>query len=501
MELAPSLPLELTDAVMRLLAKSPLERFASVEAFERAVAGHLGSSEPGRAASTRPGRLRPVAISFSTRLHGHHGPAHEVRDRIRGVRIAPAIVFVEGDAGSGKTTLLDEVQRLEVHAQFCRGGFTPSGAAQLLGGWTSALVDLANVVLTSRTGELEVWRARILGQLGDWAPLIAALAPEWQTILRCPSSTTHDPLDTSLNRLALAIHRLFGCYADDESPLVLVLEDLQWADAPSLRMLELILTAPEPLSLLVLAAVRDGGGAGGEVAVVHALGHRLRSAGTDVASVRLAPWTRCDVLGFVADSLEHGVAEADELAELLVTKTHGNPFFVRELVRELVNQGAIHFEPIAGTWRWDKEALRRLPVTDNVVAFLSRRIAGLPADLKDALRVCACLGRELSLADFAGSRTWRRPPPSWCSSARSPRACWSSARATGSPARRRRPGSSLATSSFTTACSRLRARCCRAVPAPPSTCGSARCCRRTCGPTPTMTGSTRWPATSTSRAT
>src|SRR6185503_8494330 len=116
----------------------------------------------------------------------------------------------------------------------------------------------ANVVLTSRTVELEVRRARILEQLGEWAPLIAALAPEWQTILRCPEPT-HDPLD-SLNRLALAIRRLIGCYADDDSPIVVVLDDLQWADASSLGILEFVLQAPEPLNLLVLAAVRDGSG-------------------------------------------------------------------------------------------------------------------------------------------------------------------------------------------------------------------------------------------------
>jgi predicted ATPase/GAF domain-containing protein len=401
LELVPSVPQDLANAVMKLLAKSPLDRFASVEAFEQGVAGHLaGSRDRDRTPSTRSGRSSAVTISFSTNLYGHADAANAVRDKVRSARSRPAVVFLEGDAGIGKTTLLREVQRLESHAHFCGGDFNRNDPARPLGGWTSALIDLANVVLTSRTGELEVWRARILRQLGEWAPLIGALAPEWQAILRCSAPLIHDPLDASLNRLALAIRRLIACYADDESPVVLVLDDLQWADASSLRILELVVTAPEPLNLLVLAAVRDGDGASRDAAAMRELGDRLSSSGIDIATIHLQPWDRRDVAGFVADSLDNAIEDADELAKLLVAKTHGNPFFVRELLRVLVQHKAIYLQPADNTWRWDHQALQRLPVTDNVVAFLSDRIAGLPADVKHALRICACLGRELSLSDF-----------------------------------------------------------------------------------------------------
>jgi predicted ATPase/GAF domain-containing protein len=398
LEVEPSLPRELADAVMRLVAKSPGDRFASIEAFEQVAAAHLGAIGSGKR-HTRSGRPVAVPVSFSTALYGHDDPVNAVRARIGSARSAPAIVFLEGDAGIGKTTLLRELPRREPHSRFCYGEFSRSDPAQPLGGWTSALVELANVVLTSPDAELDDWRERFHAELGEWAPLIAALAPEWQTVLRC-SPSTHDPLDTSLNRLALAIRRLLACYAADDTPVVLVLDDLQWADASSLRMLELILTAPEPLDLLVLAAVRDDGGSGSEVAASRELGRRLRAAGTEVTTLRLAPWTARDVLAFLGDSLDGSIADGRELAELLVAKTHGNPFFVHELVRALVGQHAVVFEPLDQSWRWDKPALRRLPVTDNVVGFLSRRIARLPGDLQDALRSCACLGTVLALADF-----------------------------------------------------------------------------------------------------
>ena len=401
LELVPSVPPELANAVMKLLAKSPRERFDSVQAFEQAAAGHLhGSRRRDGTPSTRSGRSSAVSISFSLGLYGHDHAADAVRESIRSARSRPAVVFLAGDGGTGKTTLLREVQKREAHAHFCRGDFSRIGPAKPLGGWTSALIDLANVVLTSRTGELELWRARILRQLGEWAPLIGGLAPEWQTILRCPAPLTHDPLDASVNRLALAIGRLIACYADDESPVVLVLDDLQWADASSLRILELIVTAPEPLNLIVLAAVRDGGEGSSDAAAVRELHDRLRSSGVDISTIRLEPWTTGDVVGFVADSLGNAIDDADELAALLVAKTHGNPFFVRELLQALVRQHIIVLHASDSTWRWKRDALHRLPVTDNVVEFLSRRIAVLPADVKAALRICACLGSELSLSDF-----------------------------------------------------------------------------------------------------
>lgn len=399
--LVPSLPSSLADAVMKLLAKSPVDRFASVEAFELAIADHLAPTHVSdRTPSPRSNRASDAMLSFSTSLYGHGESVELVRERIRTARSAPGVVFIEGDPGIGKSTLLRAVRRLESHAYFCSGAFNPNGTVAPLSGWSAALIDLANVVLTSRSGELEGWRAQILAQLGDWAPLIGALAPEWQAILRCPTPLVHDPLDASLNRLALAIRRLIGCYANDEAPVVVMLDDLQWADASSLGILELILTAPEPLNLLVVAAVRDGGGGHSGAAVVRELRDRLSAAGTDVDLIHLEPWTGPDVLRFVTDSLEHGVEDPDELAELIHAKTRGNPFFVRELLRQLVQRGAIWFERTARMWRWDKAAIRWLPVTDNVVEFLSQTIERLPGDVKDAVRICACLGREFGLADF-----------------------------------------------------------------------------------------------------
>ncbi|HEX7841653.1 MAG TPA: AAA family ATPase [Kofleriaceae bacterium] len=398
-ELVPSVPHELAGAVMKLLAKSPHERFASVEAFERAIEEHLAPGrESDRTLPPRSTRTSSPTISFSTSLYGHAAPVAVMRDKVRMARSSPAIVFLEGDAGIGKSTLLQEVRRLEAHAHFCGGDFRQNGPSKPLSGWTSALIGLANVILTRPTPELEGWRTHILEQLGEWAPLLGAMAPEWQAILRCGAPATHDPLDASLNRLALAIRRLIGCYADDESPVVVMLDDLQWADASSLRILEIVLTAPEPVNLLVLAAVRSGDS--GVASSVRELKDRLVASGGDVSTIQLEPWRARDVLGFIADSLGNDIEDAEGLAELILAKTHGNPFFVRELLRALVKQNSICLPSGEATWRWEEQSLRRLPVTDNVVEFLSHRIEGLPAEVKDALRICACLGKELSLADF-----------------------------------------------------------------------------------------------------
>lgn len=394
-ELVPSVPRAVADAVMKLLAKDPQDRFPSVEAFEHAVAAHIPRRRPRP--PSRPGSAAATALSFSTGLYGHSRAADLVRERCRGARTRPAIVFIEGEAGIGKTTLLRAVRRHQA-ACFCGGDFLRSSPATPLRGWVAALIELANLVLTRRTDELEDWRARIARRIGEWAPLIAALAPEWQTILQCPAPPARELLNVSLNRLALAIHRLIACYASAQLPVVVVLDDLQWADSSSLRILELLLAAPEPLNLVVLAAVRDGEGASGEVAALRELRAQLRSSDVDTATLHLDPWTRADIAGFVTDSLEHPVEDADQLAGLILAKTHGNPFFVRELLRDLVQRETLVLQ--ADRWRWDPQALRGLPVTENVVAFLSRRIANLPPDVKDALRIAACLGRELSLADF-----------------------------------------------------------------------------------------------------
>lgn len=391
-EVAPLVQVDLADAVMRLLAKHPQDRFASVEELELAIARYLDLSRP----RLRP-PVPPLVTTLSSKHYGHHKLVDELAGMVRD-RARPSVVFVEGEPGAGKTTVFREVRRAAVRAHFGAGEFARTDTATPLRGWTSALVELASVVLTSPTSELERWRDKLRDHLGDRAPLIGALAGEWRAILGREGAPPADASEPSLDRLAHAIHRLLACLSE-ASPVVLIFDDLQWADASSRRLLELVVTAPEPLNLLVLAGVCEHGADGARVA--RELRDRL--VGVDVERRVVPPWTRHEVMCFVTDSLGGDVVHAGELADVLVAKTHGNPFSVREVLRSLLVQNVLQFRVDCEAWCWDQRALQQLPVSANVASLLAHRISQLPDDIKDAVRTCACLGHELTAAEFVAA--------------------------------------------------------------------------------------------------
>jgi predicted ATPase len=312
-------------------------------------------------------------------------------------RSAPEAVFITGSAGIGKTALILELPKRGMRAFFCRGKFEQTGPIAPLSGWVAVLRDLANAILTRSTPELDAWRQKIVGSLGELASLIATVVPEWKAILRVSERPVDGALDTSLNRLAIAIHRLIACFATEAAPVVVMFDDVQWADASSLRILELVLTAPESVNLLTVIAARTAEQPGVEVSMLAALRKSLSQSGSFPETLPLDVWTRSDLRGFLEESFEGRLRDLDGFTELVLTKTDGNPFFAREVIAELVRRDALAFDTTTRRWHWDRRASHALPVADNVLALLAAKIRSLPQAVSHALTIAACLGPEAGL--------------------------------------------------------------------------------------------------------
>lgn len=402
------LPHGVEHAVMRSLAKDPTQRYGSVDELRAALSAALPIPEAADDSSGEAAARRsPPPLALSDRLWGRDAALHRLADHVGRSRERPEVVFVEGAPGIGKTALLQQARKLEGPTRVCFGRFQHAGPATPLSGWAGALRDLANVVLTRNPAELEGWRKKILGELGELASLVAALVPEWNLVLRPPVRPGDEILDASMNRLAMAIHRLIACYSEPTGPVVLMLDDLQWADASSLRILELLLTMPEPLNLLVLTGVRTDDQGSIETVELRVLKQALVRAGVEPQTILLTPWEQLEVACFVDDSLPGGLRNGSAFARLVLAKTHGNPFFSRELLRALVQGRAVSFDLEQGDWVWDQRVSQAFPAAENVLAFLSSRIRSLPEELKSMLGVAACLGFEFSLSDFCAGTELR----------------------------------------------------------------------------------------------
>ncbi len=393
-ELAPELPTALANAVMQLLAKSASERPASTHDFLQACEFPTLAAVHATADDRSPATEARASPSWNSRFYGRENTLLDLRSSLE-ESTKCVVTFVQGEPGSGKTSLLEQLRKAPFVHTSCWGRFVRAGASQPLSGWSELARTLADAALSSGPSEFQDLRTHLQEVLGASGPALVSLAREWDAVLCCgPGPAEH--FEGGLNRTAVALQRLLSCYADPATPMWVFLDDLQWADTSSLRILELILTLPRSPNLRVLASVRSPE-PGEEQSELTALMSALKRSGVDVGVVELGGLGAADLRALVSDSLVSAVEGLDDLLEYLLDKTRGNPFFVRELLNVLVREGVL--ERAGGRWRWTASA-SRVALPDSLLDLLTRRVHQFSDETKALLVAAACIGEGVRRSDL-----------------------------------------------------------------------------------------------------
>ena len=248
-----------------------------------------------------------------------------------------AVVLVSGDAGVGKTTLVAAAAR----------SAAKEGALLLLGRCqedVSAPYSPFAEALHHYVAHApeHVLRAHVETHGGDIASMVPALA---QRLGDVPAPTSTDP-DTERYLLYGAVAGLLTA-ASEVQPTVLVLDDLQWSDGQSLQLLRHVVTTVESARLLVLGTFRDT-----DLSPSNAL-HDLLGAlqrERNVSRIELKGFDDSGVLAFMEAAAGQRLEKAaTDLAHPLCLETEGNPFFVGEVLRSLMETGVI-YQDDHGRW-------------------------------------------------------------------------------------------------------------------------------------------------------
>jgi predicted ATPase/class 3 adenylate cyclase len=394
-DLHPSVP----EILLRLLQKDPDARYASADGLASDLERCLNEVAAGTAARFALG-LRDLSERFvlPDRLYGRQTETEALRDAVEACTTGQRqCLLVAGYSGIGKSALIGEVQ-LPVAARrgwFCPGKFDQFRRDRPYLAWRQALASLTRQALAKPEAELVALRGALDQALAGNGALIAELVPGVDALLGEQGALPAVGPAEAQARFEQALRTFLRVLAQDEHPLVLFLDDLQWADLASLALLESLLSDPTPAHLLILGAYRDN-----EVGPGHPLTAslgRLAERGTRPRILSLPPLAPEHVAALVSDSLRLGLEAAAPLAALVHAKTGGNPFFVRQFMQQLVAEGLLRLDPDVGQWRWDQHAIERQGYTDNVVELMSRRIRDLSADTLRMLQLGACLGATFDL--------------------------------------------------------------------------------------------------------
>ncbi len=409
-EIEPSLPLPLSQIVMKLLAKAPEERYQSEQALQRDLLRCRQEwSRHGRVLPFEIGaRDVPALFAVPRRLYGRDAERallHSAFERARQGRAR--LLLVAGYAGVGKTALIQELHEPAARSQglFVSGKFDQLSGDAPYRALTQALRQLVQRALAEPAPQLAQRRQRLASMLGDNVASVAALIPELALMLGEPSPSPLPPSAASLppaeahNRLTRAFGQFVASQASAEQPLVLFLDDLQWADAGSLQLLESMLANPALQHLLLVGAYRDN-----EVEP----GHRLLSAvaalhdaGVPIERIDVAPLALPALTQLAADSLHVEPDAAAPLAELLLAKTAGNPFFTTQFLMSLHRDGLIAFDAEQASWGCRLDRVAAAATTDNVADLMSRKIDRLAPVTRRVLTLAACIGHRFDARTVA----------------------------------------------------------------------------------------------------
>jgi len=400
----PQVPAVVSDIVLKLIAKAPEERYQS-------AAGLVHDLRRALVALRTEGRIAPFAIAerdvsqrlrIPQKLYGREAELETLgRALERASSGAAELLLLAGHAGVGKTALVQEAYK-DLAVQ---GGVIIAGKFDLLNrnipysAIVQAFRGLIRPLLTESEQALSAWRTRIQRAVGRNGQVLVDLIPELEQLLGPqPSAPELGPTEAQ-NRFSLVLQEFVQVFTRPGHTLIMFLDDIQWADAASLRLIETLLRTPGAGHLLILLAYRDN-----ELGELHPLGRTVdeaRKSGIPVFEVHPAPLSLGHVQTLLAETLRRSEDEVAPLSQYVLKKTQGNPFFLNQFLMALYQQDLLRLDLATATWQWDLPRIAALQVTDNLVDFLLGKLRLLPEATQAALSLAACIGHQFTLSTLA----------------------------------------------------------------------------------------------------
>ncbi|MDZ8184166.1 MAG: AAA family ATPase [Nostoc sp. ChiSLP02] len=396
------IPTVLGKIINKLMAKNAEDRYQSALGLKHDLATCLAQlQDTGEITDFVIGK-RDICDRFliPEKLYGRESEVATLLQAFERVANGTAeMMLVAGFSGIGKTAVVNEVHKPITRQQgyFIKGKFDQFNRNIPFSAFVQALRDLMGQLLSESDAQLAQWRSKILSVVADNGQVIIEVIPELERVIGKQLPAPELSGNAAQNRFNLLFQKFIAVFTKAEHPLVMFLDDLQWADLASLQLIKLLME--DRRYLLLLGAYRDN-----EVQPAHPFiltVEELKKAGKTVNTITLAPLTLSDTNQLVADTLHCTVERTLPLTELIDRKTQGNPFFITQFLKSLHEDGQITFNRHQGYWECDIAQIKALSLTDDVVEFLTNQLYKLPKETQNVLKLAACIGNCFDLKTLA----------------------------------------------------------------------------------------------------
>ena len=288
------------------------------------------------------------------------------------LRYATSLHIISGRSGIGKSALINEINKpiTQHKGYFASGKFDQYKKSIPFSAITSAFQNLIQQVLTVSQDKLVSWKENLQRAVGTNGKVIIDVIPELESLIGEQPPVAELGSTESQNRFNLVFQNFVQAFCTKEHPIAIFLDDLQWADTPSINLIQTILSNPEMKYLYLMLSFRDN-----EVLPTDPLStmlENLKKTGFTYKEILLEPISISDITHLVSDTLNSDEAKARELASILFEKTKGNPFFVNELFTSFYKDELVYLDSglqptVLAQWNWNISKIQEVKISENVI--------------------------------------------------------------------------------------------------------------------------------------
>ncbi|RKZ89880.1 MAG: hypothetical protein DRR19_11045, partial [Candidatus Parabeggiatoa sp. nov. 1] len=398
----PEVPPIVSDIVMKLMAKNVEDRYQSAVGLKWDLEKGLESLLDKQNLTNLSFELaqHDFASQFQIpqKLYGRENDVKTLLQAFERVSEGTGeMMLVAGYSGVGKSALVHEVHKPMTSQQgyFAAGKFDQYLRNIPYSAISQAFNEFCDYLLTESTDQLNQWREQILTAVGNNGQVLLEVIPQLELVIGPQPAVAQVGPTEAQNRFNLVFQNFFRAICQPDHPLVLFIDDLQWADLPSLNLLSTLMTVTSNQYFLIIGAYRDN-----EVDAVHPLMitvKALTEAQATVNTIHLTNLSSLKVNTLIAETLGCGSSYAEALSNLVYEKTQGNAFFTREFLKSLYAQELLVFDWQTQKWQWELDKIAAKGMTDNVVELMANSIEQLSPETIDVLKLAACIGNRFDL--------------------------------------------------------------------------------------------------------
>ena len=394
-----AIPKQLALIIAKLLNKNPTERYQTARSVQSDIQEclqqwlHTTTIEPFTLSTNDINNK----LTFSSALFGREQEVKELLNSFNQLKKQEhlQICMLGGYSGIGKSRIVQEIQQpvLSQQGYFISGKFEQYKTSTVYFALIQACTELVKQLLAESESVLEQWRKTLQQALGDNGQLLVDLMPEFGLIIGTQNEITELPPLESQVRFNLTLINFFKAICQQNKPIVIFLDDMQWADVATVTLLQLLFDHQDIKNIFFILAYRSN-----EVSVSHPLHSWLQElqSSTYASCLELQPLTDKAVGEFLSDSLHLSTEVIRPFAQIITTKTDGNPFFIIELIKSLHQEKILQLND-KHQWSWDLDLVKSTIAAENVIDLMIRRIEGLPNECQYMLHVAACIGSTIEV--------------------------------------------------------------------------------------------------------